>query len=205
MTPQLNKRIHKAIQRTKSLPRRIKRNVSTRALNDAKLSQNRPSSFRAYDLREKGYRRSRAALKVAGAGASIGAGVAIGDAINRRNKRKDPNNPRYRELNALFDDAIEFGMSRGLRKFKRNLDIGGRGMKAARQRVRDSNLVPLHERFADALRGPSSKQVRARKALNMRNRATNITRGAVIGTSIGGAIGTHEGLRQNRNRKKNER
>ncbi len=216
--------------RIKSLPRRIKRNINRAKLLDARSAahsrrihagaEDNPMNYlprnikearakKAYDLRKKGYHRSRGMLQGALVGGSIGAGAGIGSAINRHNKRKDPNNPRYRELNALLDDAIEFGtigqgmrksIGQGMRKFKRNLDIGGRGMKAARQRV---NMVPLHEYVNPGIGG--SRSERARLALIMRQRARTRTRGAVIGAGVGGVIGTHEGLRQNKNRKKNER
>jgi hypothetical protein len=101
------------------------------------------------------------------------------------------------QLNELLDDALEFGF---MRKFKRDLDIGGRGMKTARQRV---NMVPLHEYVNPGIAGPRSK--RARKALDMRRRATSRARGAAYGVGIGGVVGVGEGLRQNRNRKKNGR
>ena len=118
-------------------------------------------------------------------------------------------NDKLLELNEFLDDALEFGtalldggvrrkIKRGMRKFKRNLDIGGRGMEAAQKRV---NMVPLHEYVNPGLGGPRS--ARARKALNMRRRARSRARGVVIGTGIGGTIGTAEALRQRR--KKNER
>ena len=145
----------------------------------------------------------RATTRVAGVkrrvlGYGVLGGVALGGvaaAAYRSMKRKDPNNPRHRELNALLDDAIEFGMRDGMRKFKRNLDIGGRGMEAARRRVNINGAGAEWRK----------RSARARKALDMRRRARSITRGTVIGTGIGGAIGTGEALRQHRNRKKNER
>jgi hypothetical protein len=127
----------------KSLPRRIKRNVNrndwlkardnslTRRVkwpDETRLLPRNTKETRAkkaFDLRNKGYSRSRAALTAGFIGGGVvGTGVAVGGAINRRNKKKGSSTG----LSNLLE-VFEFAMKLPLRPKPRMVIQGERREK----------------------------------------------------------------------------